>query len=273
METENTQYPPTPNADFLVISLDLIDDPERPMRSDLSPESVADLVLSIKQVGIIEPLVVKRKNDRFEIIAGHRRIVAAGIAGLAQVPCYIVDVTKEQGELLKIHENLYRADVKPSDEAEHFKYLIEHHKLTPTRISKLINKSDSYVLERLAIFNYPPELKYALDNGEIKFSVAREFGKMDDVIKMREFLKYAIVSGITPDVARRWVQEYRTSQDPASSPPETAISADPTSGTIECLSTCIYCQQPLNLKEANVVYIHDRCLSEANHRESPSASL
>lgn len=271
MLTPDFQLPPPPETEFKVITLDLIDDPERPMRSDLSPESVEDLVLSIKQVGIIEPLVVKPKGKRFEIIAGHRRALASGIANLAEVPCYIVNATKEQGELLKIHENLYRADVRPSDEADHFKYLIEHHKMSPVRLAKLINKSESYVTERLAIFNYPPELRHALDTGKIKFSVAREFGRMEDLVKMREYLKYAVLNGITSTLARQWVVDYHRSQEPASKQHEFTHTVNKVSGVIENLSTCIFCMKPINLREANVVYIHDKCLDEANNRQEPTA--
>lgn len=271
MDKLNPQLPPPPETEFRVITLDLIDDPERPMRQDLSPESVEDLVLSIKQVGIIEPLVVKPKGGRFEIIAGHRRALASGIAGLAQVPCYLVNATKEQGELLKIHENLYRADVRPSDEADHFKYLIEHHKMSPVRLAKLINKSETYVTERLAIFNYPPELRHALDTGKIKFSVAREFGRMDDLVKMREYLKYAVLNGITSTLARQWVIDFHRSQEPQNQQTEFVRAKNPDTGVIENLSTCIFCLKPINLREANVVYIHDHCLNEANSRSLPTA--
>jgi len=266
MDKLGINLPPPPETNFSLISLDLIDDPERPIRHDLSPESVEELVLSIKQVGIIEPLVVKPVGKRFEVIAGHRRLVASTIADLAQVPCYIVNATKEQSELLKIHENLYRADVRPSDEADHFKYLIEEHKLSPVRLAKLINKSESYVLDRLAIFNYPPELRFALDNGTIKFSIAREFSRLDDLPKMREYLKYAVLNGITSDLARQWVLDYKRSVEPQNKDQQFIHSQNPNTGSIENLSTCIYCQQPINLKEANVVYIHDKCLDEANSR-------
>src|SRR3990167_7428761 len=77
------------DIEYQLVSTDLIDDPERPMRTDITPASVEDLVLSIKQVGIIEPLIINPKNNRYEVIAGHRRLVACKLAKLLQVPCYI----------------------------------------------------------------------------------------------------------------------------------------------------------------------------------------
>jgi len=262
MEQSKPILPAPPKADFGNISLDLLDDPARPMRKDLSAESVEDLVVSIRQVGIIEPLVVKPVGKRYEVIAGHRRLVAAGIADLAVVPCYIVNATNEQAEMLKIHENLYRADVRPSDEADHFKYLIQSHKLSPVRLSKLIGKSEGYVNDRLAIFNYPPELKYALDNEQIKFSVAREFARMEDVAKMREYLHYAVRNGISPAMARQWVVDWRRSiAEPQVEERETIMEGGQVP-VIEHFSACVYCTESIKLSEANVVYIHDKCLKD-----------
>jgi len=263
MEQVNIPLPPPPKTQFGTISLDLIDDPARPIRHDLSPESVEDLVVSMRQVGIIEPLVVKPVGKRYEVIAGHRRLVAAGIAGLAEVPCYIVNATNEQAEMLKIHENLYRADVRPSDEADHFKYLIQHHKLSPVRLAKLIGKSEGYVNDRLAIFNYPPELRNALDTEQIKFSVAREFGRMEDIGKMRQYLHYAIRSGITPGLARQWVIDWRRSLTEHQTVNDDVIVEGGNTPVIEHFSTCIYCNESIKLAEANVVYMHDKCLKEA----------
>jgi ParB/RepB/Spo0J family partition protein len=270
MEKQNIPLPPPPKTEFATISLDLIDDPARPIRHDLSPESVEDLVISMRQVGIIEPLVVKPVGKRYEVIAGHRRLVAAGIAGLVEAPCYIVQVTNEQGEMLKIHENLYRADVRPSDEADHFKYLIQHHKLSPVRLSKLIGKSEGYVNDRLAIFNYPPELRQALDLEQIKFSVAREFARMEDVGKMREYLHYAIRSGITPALARQWVIDWRRSLTDAQRVDDEVVVSGGDVPVVEHFSTCIYCNQPIKLAEANVVYIHDHCLKTVQETALPN---
>jgi len=247
---------------FAVISIDSIEDPERPLRTDLSPESVEDLVISIRQVGIIEPLVVKPKNGRYEIIAGHRRLVAAGIADLAEVPCYILNVDDEQKEFIKIHENLYRAEISPSDQAEHFDYLIKHFKLSPVKIAQLINKSPAYVTDRLNILNYPPELREALHSGGIKFSVAREFYRLRDLPKLREYLDYAVRGGITPTLAKKWVDDVLRQQQ--SQPTTTATDTTPpvNQQPIEQVTTCVKCAQQVKLAEAVISYFHDSCYKE-----------
>ena len=90
--SDATKSAPEPEGGFRLLPLELIDDPQRPLRSDLTEESLAELVLSIKQMGIIEPIIVRPQGNRFEVIAGHRRLSAAALAGLATLPCIIKNI-------------------------------------------------------------------------------------------------------------------------------------------------------------------------------------
>ncbi len=262
---ENKEQPPQkPSSKFDIISLDLIDDPKNPIRTDLSPESLQELVASIRQFGIIEPLVVKRTLERFEVIAGHRRLVAAGLADLIQVPCYILNVSEEEGEFVKIHENLYREEINPSDQAEHFSYLIQHHKLSPAKIAKLIGKSETFVSERLQILSYPEELREALDSRKIKYSVAREFYRLKDIDKLREYLGYALKSGIVPNLARKWVDDFNNLNVNVAPTTLTEESQTAPPAYIEQQTTCVLCNLALKLSEAEIVYMHPACLKEVS---------
>lgn len=253
-----------PEMEFKEISVDLIDDPEKPLRTDLTPASVEDLVISIKQVGIIEPLVVKPVNGRYEVIAGHRRLLASKIAKLPIVPCYVRQANRDQTEMLKIHENLYRSEIKPADEAEHFNHLIQKQKMTPTQIAKLISKSESYVSDRLAILNYPDFLRESLDNGDINFSVAREFSRFDDIKQMRQAVYYSKRSGMTQEMARKWVKDYQSSKENPTVQSNEVVDGETGKVEIEHHASCVYCREPVRLLEAEVVYMHPKCLQEVN---------
>jgi len=259
-----------PTTRYELIALAKIDDPGRPMRTDLSRESVEELAKSIKQVGIIEPIVVRQRGDRFEVIAGHRRLVAAEVADLALIPCQIVTASDEQAEMMKIHENLYRLDVAPAQEAEHYDYLIKQLKLSPTRIAKLINKSESYVADRLNILNYAPALRECLDLGQINFTVAKEFNRLEDPTKLQQYLRYAMANGLTGRGAKQWVDEYYASKKPRQMAAVVAGGELPEQSIPDQLSRCVFCNNEIKLSEANVVYIHDSCLNETNRlHEAP----
>ena len=219
--------------------------------------------MSIKQVGLIEPIVVKEKGGRFEVIAGHRRKYSCELAHIPEVPCYVVPANNEQTEMLKIHENLYRAEVKPSDEAEHYKYLIEKHKFTPIKVAQLIGRSPSYVSDRLAIFNYPPFLREAMDKKQVSFSVARELARIDDLSVMNQYVFYAIRNGLTSDGAHKWVEDYYRSKNSPQVTQESTYDEEQQVEIVESIGQCVYCQNSVKLLEADVVYIHPACHQEA----------
>ena len=267
-ETPKPQEAAIPPIEYKIISLDLIDDPERPMRTDLTPESVADLVMSIKQMGIIEPLIVFEKGDRYEVIAGHRRRYAAELAKLTEAPCHVHKVSPEQIEMMKIHENMYRQNVRPSDEMMHFKYIMTRLKISPTKLAQLIGKSDAYVSERLGIADYEPELKEALDSGKINFSVAKELARLGDRNKTIEYLRYAIQNGLTQAGARQWVNDYKISLE---TPKQTSvINYDPATQTIlqKIYYPCVRCNSKHEIQDVVPVYICNPCLQITNKEQN-----
>lgn len=262
MEENNFSTATPLAAKFAEIETKLIDDPERPMRTDLSRESIDDLVSSIKQVGMIEPIVVRAVGERYEVVAGHRRITAAEAAGLMIVPCHIVQGSQEQIEMMKIHENLYRVDVNPYDEALHYQRLMREMKLSPTKIARITNRSDGYVRDRLMILDFDSSLQQALADGKVNLTVAKELYRIKDPIKLREMLGYAVGQGITGAVAKRWVDEQQTEihQAPGLAPMiGEGAGITPAS---EQHSECFYCLQPVRLFDAYTVYVHDHCVAE-----------
>ena len=248
-----------PIEGFQLLPLELIDDPARPLRTDLTADSVADLVLSIKQMGIIEPIIVRPIADRFEVIAGHRRLTAASLAQLSLIPAIVKNIENEEAEIMKLHENIYRQDIRPSDEAKHFDYLIQRLKLTPAKVAQLIGRSGSYVSDRLAIFNYPPPLKIALDEKKITFSVARTFARHPDPEKINMFLRYAISNGMTPTMAEKWVKD-----DLRSLEVRPDVSDIPPAGEMPGKAetpyyNCYLCTEGIQIIDLRPVYLHERC--------------
>lgn len=248
-----------PERELREISLDLIDDPALPIRSDLSPESVKDLADSIRLVGVIEPLIVSRVGRRYQVIAGHRRLVAAHLAGLAKVPCVITDGSSGLLEMLRFHENAYRADVNPVDEAYYLAEVKKRFQLTGAKLAELIGQSPSYVDDRLAILRYPTDVKQALMAGVITFSVAREFARVEADDVRADFLHHAIEGGVTPAVAHQWQREYQLARA-AVTPPSPEATEDTTADEEHSYKVmCEICRKDLPLKNAVVLYAHAEC--------------
>ncbi|NMC35663.1 ParB/RepB/Spo0J family partition protein [Candidatus Beckwithbacteria bacterium] len=131
-------------------------------RGVITPDSIMDLVDSIKEHGILEPMVVAHTPAGFQIIAGERRWRASKMAGLTQVPC-IVKETSPQGMLeLAIVENVQREDLNPLERAEAFNRLLQEFNLSHADVARRVGKSPSYVSNSLKLLELPDVLKDGL---------------------------------------------------------------------------------------------------------------
>jgi len=244
---------------YQLISPDRIKDPERPLRSDLSPESVNDLVTSIKAVGIIEPLVVKAKGDNFEVVAGHRRLVAAEIVGLTQIPCIVLEINDLEGEVLKLHENLARSEINPFDWANHLAYLKQQYKISNGKIADLLGMSEAWVSQHLEILQYPAELTNAVKQAKLSFTVARELVQIKDTNKRKVYINAAATGGCSPDLAVRWRKEANSqkpvfNQETETEEPEQSADFVPMRNL-----TCPVCNKEILPEEQTTVITHKFC--------------
>lgn len=245
--------------DIQNISVDLIDDPVAPIRSDLNDDNLSDLASSIKSVGIIEPLIVRSQGKRYEVIAGHRRLAASRLAGLAALPVIVRNLTEKDGDILKVHENLYREDVAVVDEAEFINSAMHRLKIKVEEFAQLINRSSSYVRERLKILNYDNYMVEALQKKQISFSVARYLSRIENPDRRREYTSYAVSNGITPRLAEMW---YRTSKEGnLPEQPVGEIVGDPSGSetTKVQLHPCTACKQDFPLEDLRLIYICKTC--------------
>jgi len=244
---------------YTKISLDRILDPKQPLRNDLSHESVKDLYVSIKQIGIINPLIVKKSGDNFELIAGHRRLVAAHIAGLTEVPCMVVEAKGITGEVIKLQENLIRDDINPIEWAKHLDYLKKQYKVENVKIADMLGMSEAWVSQHLQILEYPKLLLEGLEADRLSFSAARELAQIKDKKKRDVYVKHAISGGVTPTLAVRWRKEANRE------PTMTALKAEvqgttPTPNLNPPQQTkCKVCGEVIEEEDSMYLNIHRQC--------------
>ncbi|KKS97550.1 MAG: ParB-like protein partition protein [Candidatus Woesebacteria bacterium GW2011_GWB1_43_14] len=158
-------------------------------RGAITPESLVDLVDSIKEHGILEPLVVAKTPAGFQIIAGERRWRASKLAGLPFVPALIRE-TSPRGMLeMALVENVQRIDLNPLDRAKGFERLINEFSLTTSEIAVRIGKSVAYVSNSIRLLTLPDALKDGLLSGLISEGHARALAAIDDQGLMLEAYK------------------------------------------------------------------------------------
>lgn len=176
-------------------------------RGTITPDSLMDLVDSIREHGILEPLIVAHTPAGYQIIAGERRWRAAKLAGLTTVPS-IIKETSPQGMLeMALVENVQRTDLNPIDRGKAFERLIEEFDLSNAEISKRIGKSPSYVSNSLRLLNLPDALKDGLISGLISEGHARALSAIEDKQAMIDAYKQVLRESAsvrrTEDIARR----------------------------------------------------------------------
>jgi ParB family chromosome partitioning protein len=131
-------------------------------RKAFSDEQLQELVDSIREKGILQPLLVRRKSDGYELIAGERRWRAAQRAGLREIPILVRDVSDSEMLEISLIENIQRENLNPIEEAEAYKRLMEQFHLTQEEISKKVGKDRTTIANMVRLLRLPPEIKLSL---------------------------------------------------------------------------------------------------------------
>lgn len=142
-------------------------------RKTFRPEELAELTDSIKQNGVLQPLLVRKKGSGYEIVAGERRYQAAKAAGLSEVPVVIREISDDEVFKLALIENLQRSDLSPLEEAHGYRQLIKEKGLTQEELAKILSKSRSAITNTLRLLDLPEEVQGLVEEGKLTAGHAR----------------------------------------------------------------------------------------------------
>lgn len=143
------------------------------VRGEMTTEGLRELAESVRTHGILQPLVVRRQGNGYELVAGERRFRAAEMAGLEQVPVVVRECTNQQMLELALIENLQREDINAMDAAQAFHRLIEEFGLSQEEVAARVGKSRSAVANTLRLLNLPPSLQQRVRMGQLSEGHAR----------------------------------------------------------------------------------------------------
>ena len=142
-------------------------------RTVFDEDALQSLCASIKEKGVLQPLLLRHKNGKYEIIAGERRWRAAIMAGLTTVPAIIKELSDKETLEIALIENLQRENLSPIEEAEGFNRLMNEYEYTQDVLAKIISKSRSYVANMLRLLNLPSDVQEMIKNGDLSAGHAR----------------------------------------------------------------------------------------------------
>lgn len=202
------------DENLLTVDLDKLKAREDQPRKNFDDDSLEELANSIKADGVIQPIVVRKVGDKYEIIAGERRFRASKLAGLEKVPIVVKNVSDRKARELALVENIQREDLNPIEEAISLKTLMEEYKLTQQELSDIVGKSRSYIANNLRLLNLSDYIKDYLIRGELSPSQGRTLLSLETEEERKKYLDKLLVKEVNiRDVEKKAKQSKNKTED------------------------------------------------------------
>lgn len=242
-----------------IIPLEMIVPPTNPIRTNLDEHEFLALVDSMREIGQITAIVVVPHGDNFEIIAGHRRYLAAEHLRWPTLEARVVPRDEELNTAVKIHENSFREAVSPEDEGRYFDKIIREKEIGIKDLAKLVNRSHYYVQSRLHCTTFPANIKDALREKRISLGVASELSKINDEGERRRLLAYAADQGCSTKTAKLWVDTWMITQEAIDAENLKAPQSTGPAHYAEPHFPCYTCATPTPISQLAVIRMCEGC--------------
>lgn len=187
-------------------------------RKTFEEDSLNELAQSIKQFGIIQPIVVCKKDDYYEIIAGERRWRAAKIAGLTEIPVIIKEYQEKERAEVSLIENIQRENLNPIEEAAAYRQLIDEYNLTQESLAERISKSRTAIANTMRLLKLHEDVQQLVIDGKLSNGHARALLGIEEQEKQYEAAQKVIEENLTVRQTEELVKEMTTSEKSAAKP-------------------------------------------------------
>lgn len=201
---EKAQEPASAAQELLIKNIAA--NPYQP-RCNFDEEKLQELAASIKEFGVVQPVVVRKKGRNYELVAGERRLRAAGLAGLTKVPAIVKDYDDAKMMEIALIENIQRHDLNPIEEAQGLRRLMQEFKLTQEQTAEKVGRSRSAVTNILRLLNLPEQVQKQIINGVLTMGQAKQLLGLPKPEQMCEVAEAIIANGwssrMTEEVVRK----------------------------------------------------------------------
>lgn len=229
-----------------LIKMSMIDRPVKTARETIDPEKIRELAESIRESGLLQPVLLRPQNGRFEMVAGDRRYLAHKLLNLKEIKAIVRELDDRETAVLRGIENLQRVDLTPSEEGQVYLILKTEGGLSYPAIAKKTGKSLNTIVRYVKFAQCSEEVRRAVDLKSISILTLETLQEIDDPEAFQYHFKMAAANGITNAVARAWVEDYRKTkigeyyaEDGSAPPPIIDITPRPVFMTCEvCLGPC-----------------------------------
>lgn len=198
-------------------------------RKDFDQEKLQELADSIRQHGVVQPILLRQNGERYVIVAGERRFRAARLAGLEKVPAIVKDLDEAQVMEVALIENLQREDLNPIEEAAAIRFLMQQHDLTQEEVSKRLSKSRPAIANSLRLLTLPEPVQAFLRNGKLQAGHARALAGLQDPEAQAVLADKIVGEGLSVRAAESLAREQgqkppRQKKEPPATDPDLAAA-------------------------------------------------
>lgn len=208
---------------FLDVDVDRLKPNPLQPRTKWDPESLEELAQSIRETGILQPVVVVPEEDNYRIIVGERRWRAAKKLGLQTIPVLIRNLTEVQQHEAMLIENLQREDLNPIEIAKAYQKMIRDFDLTQEEVAKKVGKDRASVANTLRLLKLPEEIQDLIADGQLSMGHARALIPVESVDRQRSMARQIVKEGLSVREVEKWVRRLQT---PAETPPKAPMDPD-----------------------------------------------
>lgn len=249
-----------------ILDIKMIDRPVKIARETIDPERIRELAESIRESGLQQPIKVRPVNGRYEIVFGDRRYLAHKLLELKTIKAIVSEMDDNETVVIRGIENLQRENLTPSEEAATYMALKKDGGLGVMAIAKRTGKSPQTIKRYMDFAMYPEEERRAVDRKKISLSTLEILKEIEDAEAFKYHFGMAAENGVTPSVARMWVDDYLKAKagtyysDSGALPPGGIASAPrPVYMTCEC------CLGAVEMKDVRSMVVCIPCLKKVRH--------
>ena len=209
-DTENNKENTKENHEYkeVFINISLVEPNRNQPRKEFDKESLSELANSIKQYGILQPIIVQKNGDMYEIIAGERRWRAAKEAGLTEVPVIIRDYDKQKVMEISIIENIQREDLNPIEEAMAYQSLMEEYGLKHDELAEKVSKNRSTITNSMRLLKLSKNIQQMLIDGRISTGHAKVLLSIEDINEQEKIAQELIDKSLSVRELEKLVKKY-----------------------------------------------------------------
>jgi len=249
-----------------LIKMELIDRPVKIARELIDPEKVRELAESIRESGLLQPVLLRPSNGRYEMVAGDRRYLAHKLLNLKTIKAIVRELDDRETVIIRGIENLQRVDLTPSEEGQVYLALKEEGGLSTKEIARKTGKAFGTVLRHLNFAKCSEEVRRAVDRKEISLLCLETLQEIDDPEAFNYHFKMAAANGVTAQVARMWVDDYlktklNTFYDGDGGAPQSNIEIE----SKPTFMTCEVCLGPCEIHKVRNLVVCPDCRKKVRH--------